>query len=202
MASLKARAIQWLAQREHSRSELRTKLLRAHRAMLRLQAEHGQWARRDAALPGAAQPVDDAAAALAAADTADTAASDAASAKEDAAHTVDTLLDWLVAHGYLSELRFVESRVHARQARHGNLRIRQELQQHGLSLDAAAQAALQASELQRARAVWLRKFGQAAPAEAPDAATRARQMRFLAGRGFTLEVIRRVVGGASDDDEA
>ena len=202
MASLKARAIQWLAQREHSRSELRTKLLRAHRAMLRLQAEHGQWARRDAALPGAAQPVDDAAAALAAADTADTAASDAASAKEDAAHTVDTLLDWLVAHGYLSERRFVESRVHARQARHGNLRIRQELQQHGLSLDAAAQAALQASELQRARAVWLRKFGQAAPAEAPDAATRARQMRFLAGRGFTLEVIRRVVGGASDDDEA
>lgn len=199
MASLKARAIQWLAQREHSRSELRTKLLRAQRAMLRLQAEHGQRARRDAALPGAAQPVDDAGAALAAADTA---ASDAASAKEGAAHTVDTLLDWLVAHGYLSELRFVESRVHARQARHGNLRIRQELQQHGLSLDAAAQAALQASELQRARAVWLRKFGQAAPATAPDAATRARQMRFLAGRGFTLEVIRRVVGGASDDDEA
>ena len=113
MASLKARAIQWLAQREHSRSELRTKLLRAHRAMLRLQAEHGQRARRDAALPGAAQPVDDAGAALA---PADTAASDAASAKEGAAHTVDTLLDWLVAHGYLSERRFVESRVHARQA--------------------------------------------------------------------------------------
>jgi regulatory protein len=92
--------------------------------------------------------------------------------------------------------------VHARQARHGNLRIRQELQQHGLSLDAAAQEALKASELQRARAVWLRKFGQVALAEAPDAATRAKQMRFLAGRGFTPEVIRRVVRGAPDDDEA
>jgi len=182
--SLKARAIQWLAQREHSRSELRSKLLRAHRAMLRLQAEREQRAQLDS--PG---PV------------ADVGAADAASARGEAAATVDALLDWLAAHGYLSEARFVESRVHARQARHGNLRIRQELQQHGLSLDAAAQEALKGSELQRAHAVWLRKFGQAAPTEAPDAAARAKQMRFLAGRGFTPEVIRRVVRGALDDDD-
>lgn len=186
MASLKARAIQWLAQREHSRSELRTKLLRAHRAMLKAQAEQR-------AQPGSHQLLDEAGAAGATA---------AAGAKGDAAHTVDALLDWLAAHGYLSEARFVESRVHARQARHGNLRIKQELQQHGLSLDAAAQEALKGSELQRARAVWQRKFGQGAAGEPLDAATRARQMRFLAGRGFTPEVIRRVVRGTRDDDDA
>lgn len=192
MASLKARAIQWLAQREHSRSELRTKLLRAHRAMLKAQAEHR-------AQLGSPHPLDEADEAGAAEATAATAV---ASAKGDAAHTVDALLDWLAAHGYLSEARFVESRVHARQARHGNLRIKQELQQHGLSLDAAAQEALKGSELQRARAVWQRKFGQGAAGEPLDAATRARQMRFLAGRGFTPEVIRRVVSGTRDDDDA
>ncbi|HEY1391934.1 MAG TPA: RecX family transcriptional regulator, partial [Methylibium sp.] len=44
-----------------------------------------------------------------------------------------------------------------------------------------------------AQEVWRRRFG-GEPAE--DAATRARQMRFLAGRGFSTEVIRRVVRGA------
>ena len=46
----------------------------------------------------------------------------------------------------------------------------------------------------RARAVWGRKFG----CLAEDAAARARQMRFLAGRGFSAEVIRRVVSGEDD----
>jgi regulatory protein len=35
---------------------------------------------------------------------------------------------------------------------------------------------------------------------AADAAGRARQMRFLAARGFSAEVIRRVVRGADDAD--
>jgi regulatory protein len=34
---------------------------------------------------------------------------------------------------------------------------------------------------------------------AADAADRARQVRFLAGRGFSGAVIRKVVGGADDE---
>lgn len=154
--SLRARALQWLSQREHSRIELRRKLLRAAR-------------RRDAAT---------------AAENADTA---------DPGPEVDALLDWLAANRYLSEARFVESRVHARSARFGNRRIVQELAQHGAELDAGTAEQLKASELARARAVWQRKFG-AVPAA--DAAARAKQMRFLAGRGFSAEVIRRVIRGA------
>jgi regulatory protein len=150
--SLRARALQWLSQREHSRIELRRKLLRAAR-------------RRDA-------------------ENADT---------DDPGPEVDALLDWLAANRYLSEARFVESRVHARSARFGNRRIVQELAQHGAELDAGTAEQLKASELARARAVWQRKFG-AAPAA--DAAARAKQMRFLAGRGFSAEVIRRVIRGA------
>ena len=151
--SLKARALQWLAQREHSRQELRAKLLRI---------------RRDGEAPG---PTED---------------------------EVEAVIEWLAAQGHLSDARFIESRVHARQRRFGNLRIRQELQQHGLALDADAQQALKSSEFERAREVWVRKFG--APAD--DASGRARQMRFLAGRGFSADVIRQVVRGGTDDEPA
>ncbi len=160
-ASIKVRALQWLAQREHSRSELRDKLLR----LLQRSAPADRDERPDPALATA---------------------------------EVETLLQWLEAHGYLSAARFVESRVNARQSRYGNLRIRQELQQHGVALDVDAQQALQRSEFERAQEVWRKKFG--VPAE--DAAARLRQMRFLAGRGFSMDVVRRLVGraGRAADD--
>ena len=47
---------------------------------------------------------------------------------------VEAVLDWLEARGYLSSSRFVESRVHARSSRWGNLRIRHELKQHQVAL--------------------------------------------------------------------
>ena len=68
------------------------------------------------------------------------------------------------------------------------------------TLAALVQAALADAddELQRARAVWQGKFG--ARAETPDAAERARQMRFLMSRGFSGETIRRVLRGDFEDD--
>jgi regulatory protein len=145
-----------LAQREHSRTELRRKLM--------------PMARGEAL--------------AAAADDADQAA-----CLEAAAARVDTLLDWLEANDYLSKERFVESRLHARASRFGNRRIEQELAQHGVALDGTTKATLRDTELARARDVWSRKYGHA-PA---DAADRMKQMRFLAGRGFSPEVVRQVV---------
>jgi regulatory protein len=168
--ALKARALQWLAQREHSRLELRRKLLAAAR-------------RRDAALALQHHRPD-----------AGPQAVDAPS--PDPVIEVEALLDDLEAGRHLSEARFVESRLHARAARFGQRRIAQELAQHGVQLDAESSAALRATEFERARAVWARKFGDTPPA---DAASRLRQMRFLAGRGFDAEVIRRVVRGLGGD---
>lgn len=162
--TLRSRAIGYLAQREHSRVELRRKLLdaAARQQRLRAAAEGGE-------------PPD----ALGAA----------------AEQEVDALLDWLTGKGLLSAERFVESRIHARAPRYGNLRIRQELAQHGVALEPDAADALQASELDRARAVWIKRYGGLAP----DAAGRARQARFLTARGFSSEVVRRVVAGRSGD---
>lgn len=161
-ASIKIRALQWLSQREHSRVELRNKLLRL--------LSRGPARAPDAAGLAQAEP----------ADPADLA---------DPAIEVDALLLWLESHGYLSQQRFVESRVHARQAKFGNLRIQQELQQHGAKLDPEAKQALKDSELQRAREVWGKKY----TTPATDAAGRVKQARFLAGRGFSMDVVRQVV---------
>lgn len=155
-ASLKVRALQWLAQREHSPHELRGKLLRA--------------VGRAAADAGCDPP-------------------------DDATAEVDALLEWLTARGYLDAARFVEGRVHARGQRFGNLRIHQELKVHGLSLDPESELALRGSEFERAREVWRKKFGS----PPTDAAERARHARFLSGRGFSADVVRRVVR-LSDDD--
>lgn len=172
--SLKGRALQWLAQREHSRLELRRKLMRQARAdaLARMAA---QSARVGDDPDRAHQPEPDA-----------SAAGPAAAAISD---EVDALLDWLQSHRYLSEERFVESRVHARQSRFGNLRIRQELSQHALELTADLSAGLVQSEHERARAVRQRKFGDAAV----SLSDKARQARFLAGRGFSAEVIWQVL---------
>jgi regulatory protein len=179
--SLKGRALMLLARREHSRNELRAKLLPLARLQQReSEAAAGGPSGLLAGARGERQPL---------ADAADTAEAAAAAERQ-----VDELLAWLEAHAYLSEERFVESRVHARAARYGNLRIRQELAGHGLALDAQAEQQLRDSELGRAQQAWQRKFN--APPQ--DVSERARQARFLANRGFSHDVIRQVLRGAGD----
>ena len=119
----------------------------------------------------------------------------AAAELADPEGAVDQLLDWLVANKYLSETRFVESRVNARSRKQGTLRIKLELSRHGLAMAPEQAAALRETEFARAQALWQRKFG----AVATDVRERARQGRFLAARGFAADVVRRVVGGMDED---
>ncbi len=106
-------------------------------------------------------------------------------------------LDDLQAKGFISEQRVLESVVHRRSAKLGAARIKQELQGKGLQPELVAQAvaSLQATELDRARLVWQKKFAN----PAPDTQTAAKQMRFLAARGFSGDVIGRVVKGCAED---
>jgi regulatory protein len=106
-------------------------------------------------------------------------------------------LDDLQAKGFINEQRVLESVVFRRAPRLGAMRVRQELQAKGLAPEAIAHAVaeLQGSEVERAREVWRKKFQE--PAE--DAQGRAKQMRFLAARGFGAEAIRRVVKGGEED---
>ena len=136
------RAVAFLARREHSRVELRLKLLRQ--------------------LPPDGEP-----------------------------EAVERVLDQLVAKDMLSDTRFIQSRLRVRAGRYGVARIRQELRQHELEPGVLRDALqpLAESEFDRAWAAWDRKFG-IAPA---DEKQRARQMRFLAARGFGLDTITQVI---------
>jgi regulatory protein len=161
-----------------------------------------------AALPSRLKASLSAAAAAGAVNSAATAASEAFATPEDAdapddadlersdpEAAVEQLLDWLVAHKYLSDARFVESRVNARSRKQGTLRIKLELSRHGLALEPDQAATLRETEFARARELWQRKFGEVAA----DPRQRAKQARFLAARGFAADVVRRVVGGLDED---
>ena len=100
-------------------------------------------------------------------------------------------LDELQARDFINEGRVIESVINHRSGKLGAARLKQELATKGLGGEAVAQAlaALKDSELERAREVWQKKFGE--PAQDPR--ERAKQARFLLTRGFAAEVVSRVL---------
>jgi len=116
---------------------------------------------------------------------------------EEQPGALERALDQLQAKGFIDEQRVIESVLHRRAAKLGLARIKQELQAKGLDPQVVTEAlaGLQTSERARALEVWRKKFGE--PAATPQDA--AKQMRFLASRGFGGDVIRRVVMGAFGD---
>ncbi len=115
---------------------------------------------------------------------------------EEEPGTLAQALDELAARDFISEPRVVQSVLHQRASRMGAMRLKQELQQKGIGAEAiaGAMAQLKSTELERAREVWRRRFGQP-PA---DATERAKQTRFLLARGFSGEIVRRVLSLPDD----
>lgn len=111
---------------------------------------------------------------------------------EEVPGTLALALDELAAKDFINETRVVQSVVNLRAPRMGAARVRQELLHKGIAPEAVAQAvaALRDTELDRAREVWARRFGT----PAADMKERARQVRFLLARGFSGEVVSRVLG--------
>jgi regulatory protein len=107
------------------------------------------------------------------------------------AEAIGATLDAFEEKGWLSDRRFAESWIADHRARHGRIRLAYDLRQRGVdeTLIETALAANPDGELERARAVWQKKFGT----PPRDLAEKARQMRFLQGRGFAPEIIRRAV---------
>jgi regulatory protein len=116
---------------------------------------------------------------------------------EEAPGDLAKALDELHQKGFINEQRVIESVVHRRSAKLGVSRIKQELQSKGLDREAVGEAlaGLKDTEVARAREVWQRKFGE----PAVDAKESAKQMRFLASRGFSGEAVRKAMTVSSDD---
>ncbi|MCQ4262006.1 recombination regulator RecX [Stutzerimonas stutzeri] len=113
---------------------------------------------------------------------------------------IEPALDRLCEQGLLSESRYLESYVRSRaNAGYGPLRIREELAQRGLPR-ADIEQALRDSGFdwtEQLRDLWQRKFAGQLPA---DARERAKQGRFLSYRGYSLELISRLLRSGGSDD--
>ena len=110
---------------------------------------------------------------------------------------IEGVLDDFEKRGWLSEGRVVEQRVHTLRNRYGARRIERDLRGRGVSEDAvtSALAGIKGGELEAAREVWRRKFSGRIPRTPAD---RARQARFLQGRGFDMDVIMKVINGRDE----
>lgn len=123
----------------------------------------------------------------------------------DSPEVLAQLLDELAHAGWQSDARFTQGWVHRKAAGQGTARIVQDLKQQGITPEALLQvrAELKETELSRAQAVWIRKFSSTLPSKRTQA-DYAKQGRFLASRGFSIDVIRRVLKQAplqEDQDE-
>lgn len=111
---------------------------------------------------------------------------------------IDTALQQLSEEGLLSEARYLESFVAYRaRAGYGPLRIREELGQRGLARSDVDQALRESGIdwFEQLRETWQRKFASRLP---EDARERAQQGRFLAYRGYSLDMIGRLLRGCDE----
>ena len=115
----------------------------------------------------------------------------------ESAAQIEALLDQLSARGWLSDKRYAESRASALARKFGSRKIEYDLRSRGVSAEVVERAVEQAlaQELENCRAAWQKKFG----ALPQDASERGRQMRFLAGRGFSAEAVRQVLKAGDAD---
>jgi regulatory protein len=104
---------------------------------------------------------------------------------------LDAVLDELEKRNWLSDARAATLFVDTKRGRFGTQRIAHELRQKGIpeNLISDAMPQLKETELESAREVWQRKFGVLPQ----DAKEKAKQVRFLQSRGFSMDVIFKIL---------
>jgi regulatory protein len=113
-------------------------------------------------------------------------------------HTINAILDDFKTRGWLSDKRFTEQIVHARQAKFGVAKIANELREKGVSQELIADAVetVKGNEQTNALEIWRKKFKNA-PANRDEW---AKQARFLQSRGFGFDTIKKVLNSKFEDD--
>lgn len=105
---------------------------------------------------------------------------------------VDALIDKFQSQGLISDKRYAESLVRRRASRgQGPLLVNAELFRHGVDGEVVQDAMKEYEWLEIGMAAKTKRFGQGLPADGDEF---NRQARFLAGRGFPMDVIFTVLG--------
>lgn len=116
------------------------------------------------------------------------------------AEEIDEVLEDFTNLGWLSDARFAEQWVYYRSQRYGQQRLKHELYEKGIEAEIIERvlADVVDNEEVTARAIWQKKF----PSPPRNINERAKQLRYLASRGFSLNVIYAVVSETNDDETA
>ena len=102
----------------------------------------------------------------------------------------------------LSDARAANAYVRSNAVRFGTAKLSHSLRSKGISAELIAASLAQeevADELQRARELWRRKFGSRQHETDRAAKEWARQARFLQSRGFSVEIIRKLLKAPDDE---
>jgi regulatory protein len=110
---------------------------------------------------------------------------------------LEALLQDFIKRGWVSDERFAELVVNARQKRYGSLKLAHELREKGVADEVIVQATEVIDDFENARIIWQKKFGKASA----NREEWARQARFLQSRGFGFDIIKRVLNAINEDIE-
>ncbi len=112
---------------------------------------------------------------------------------------LEQVLARLKKENWQSDQRFTHTFAQQKSTKWGTAKILQELKQHKLDAEDMVEIKeeLAQTEQQRAYEVWFKKF-RGVKYETPQ--EYARQMRFLLSRGFSSDVVRKIVGGGYFED--
>ena len=115
------------------------------------------------------------------------------SPRAESSDALNALLDSLEAKKQLSDERFASERAHVLSRKYGAARIRQDLKARGVDAR-TIDSVFSEGDLERARAILDRKYRD--PASTRE--ERAKRMRFLQGRGFSSEIIFKLLSARGE----
>lgn len=101
---------------------------------------------------------------------------------------IKSVVDEMVNHKYLNEESFVENFIYSKSKKYGSVKIKQLLQSKVSNQDLINELYQEAEidEFAVARQIWERKFNHEIATTPKD---RAKQIRFMLSRGFSLDLI-------------
>ena len=102
---------------------------------------------------------------------------------------IEAVLDLLLSRKQQSDERFAEERARVLSRKYGAAKVRHDLRSTGIAYDISESAASESKEWEKSRAILARKYRS--PAQSRK--EKARRARFLQGRGFSYEIIRRLL---------
>ena len=113
---------------------------------------------------------------------------------------IKRLLDEMVAKKFINEERYIENFIYTKSKKFGSQKVKYLLQNkvNDQSLVNQIYAESQIDEFKLAQQIWQRKF--ASPAT--ESKERAKQIRFMLSRGFSLELILKLMAITLEDEDS